>query len=96
MNFFKGILPSIEDFTDFQTLTFQSKILQIITDLRYGQMYPQSSSSQHEEASSHGYQTKNYQSTSSFSTVQSNSNFIPSPSQVSQESDQTEFDFTRL
>ena len=98
MNFFKGILPSIEDFTDLQTLTFQSKVLQIITDMRYGQVYPQSSSYQHEEPSSHGYQTRNYQSTSSFSAVKSNSNFIPSPNQVSQDSDQTEteFDFTLL
>ncbi|XP_072933750.1 uncharacterized protein [Epargyreus clarus] len=37
MSFFRGILPSIQDFSDRQTLTFQSKVLQIIGEIRYGQ-----------------------------------------------------------
>ncbi|KAH9638307.1 hypothetical protein HF086_007410 [Spodoptera exigua] len=53
-------MPSIEDFTELQILTFQTKVLQLITEMRYGQTAPQSSFA-FEEQLTHGYQTRNYQ-----------------------------------
>ncbi|XP_052741558.1 uncharacterized protein LOC128198759 [Bicyclus anynana] len=36
LSFFKGILPSLDSFTELQTLTFQSKVINIITEIRFG------------------------------------------------------------
>ncbi|CAF4908167.1 unnamed protein product [Pieris macdunnoughi] len=37
LSFFKGILPSLDGFTELQTLTFQSKVINIITEMRFGE-----------------------------------------------------------
>ncbi|CAH0717077.1 unnamed protein product, partial [Brenthis ino] len=37
MSFFRAILPSIQEFSDRETLRFQSKVIQIIDEMRYGQ-----------------------------------------------------------
>lgn len=98
LSFFKGILPSIEDFTELQTLTFQTKVLQLITEMRYGQTTPHSSFA-FEEQLSHGYQTRNYQSTGTYSSINSNSDVFQSPNQgseVSQNSEEIEYDFASL
>lgn len=34
LSFFKGILPSLDGFTELQTLRFQSKVINIITEMR--------------------------------------------------------------
>lgn len=34
MSFFKSILPSLQQFTDLQTITFQSRVLQMISEMR--------------------------------------------------------------
>lgn len=51
LSFFKGILPSLDGFTELQTLTFQSKVIKIITEMRFGEQI-QSTTLQ-----SRGYQT---------------------------------------
>lgn len=50
LSFFKGILPSLNDFTELQTLTFQSKVINIITEMRFG-----------EQAQSTIWQSRGYQ-----------------------------------
>ncbi|XP_049880397.1 uncharacterized protein LOC126376883 [Pectinophora gossypiella] len=58
LSFFKGILPSLDSFTELQTLTFQSKVINIITEIRFGEQ-TQSTTWQ-----SRGYQTgQQYQAT---------------------------------
>ncbi|CAH1969925.1 unnamed protein product [Acanthoscelides obtectus] len=37
LSFFKGILPSLADFTELQTLTFQSGVIKMITEMRFGE-----------------------------------------------------------
>ncbi|KAJ8721008.1 hypothetical protein PYW08_006473 [Mythimna loreyi] len=39
LSFFKGILPSLDSFTELQTLTFQSKVINIITEIRFGEQH---------------------------------------------------------
>ncbi|XP_023951385.1 uncharacterized protein LOC112055483 [Bicyclus anynana] len=40
LSFFKGILPSLEKLNDNQTIIFQSRVLQILTDLHQPSYYP--------------------------------------------------------
>lgn len=59
LSFFKGILPSLDGCTELQTLTFQSKVIKIITEMRFGEQAVQSTTWQ-----SRGYQTgQQYQTT---------------------------------
>ncbi|KAM3966673.1 uncharacterized protein ACR2FA_012211 [Aphomia sociella] len=37
LSFFKGILPSLQNFTELQTLTFQSRVIQVIIEMRLEQ-----------------------------------------------------------
>lgn len=56
MSFFRAILPSIQEFSDRETLRFQSKVIQIIDEMRYGQTssYVSGPSTSHQP--SYGYQ----------------------------------------
>lgn len=98
LSFFKGILPSIQDFTELQTLTFQSKVLQIITEMRYGSMSQQSSSYRVEQTSqqpsSHGYHTRSYRSTYTPTDLNSDYNSLTSPGDTSQDS--VDYDFANV
>lgn len=40
LSFFKGILPSLEKLNDNQTIIFQSRVLQILSDLHQPSYYP--------------------------------------------------------
>lgn len=40
LSFFKGILPSLEKLNDNQTIIFQSRVLQILSDLHQQSYYP--------------------------------------------------------
>lgn len=51
LSFFKGILPSLDGFTELQTLTFQSKVINIITEMLFGEQ------TQSTPLQSRGYQT---------------------------------------
>lgn len=68
LSFFKSILPSLEKFNDQQVLQFQSRVLQIVTEIQYP-------TSVWQNTSNYGYQTgytstyNNYQNTSSTSTL---------------------------
>ncbi|KAF9406799.1 hypothetical protein HW555_012938, partial [Spodoptera exigua] len=61
MSFFRAILPSIQEFSDRETLRFQSKVIQIIDEMRYGQTssYVSGPSTSHQPP--YGYQTANFQ-----------------------------------
>lgn len=91
MSFFRAILPSIQEFSDRETLRFQSKVIQIIDEMRYGQTssYVSGPSTSHQP--SYGYQTANFQST----YISDYNNSITSP-ETSQASEETEYDFSNL
>lgn len=91
MSFFRAILPSIQEFSDRETLRFQSKVIQIIDEMRYGQTssYVSGPSTSHQP--SYGYQTANFQST----YISDYNNSITSP-ETSQASEETEYDFSNF
>ncbi|XP_045781811.1 uncharacterized protein LOC123878583 [Maniola jurtina] len=91
MSFFRAILPSIQEFSDRETLRFQSKVIQIIDEMRYGQTssYVSGPSTSHQPP--YGYQTANFQST----YISDFNNSITSP-ETSQASEETEYDFSNL
>lgn len=93
MSFFKGVLPSIELFSDRETITFQTKVLQIISEIRYGQTsaYVHGPSTSQQPLSD-GYQTTNFQNTYNSDY----NNLVTSPDQASQASDETEYDFSNI
>lgn len=72
--------------------------------MRYGQTSSQSSPYVYEEQLSHGYQTRNYQSTNTYTSINSNSDVIQSPNQVpqdqvpqvSEDSEELEYNFADL
>ncbi|CAK1584235.1 unnamed protein product [Parnassius mnemosyne] len=101
MLFFKSILPSIQQFTDLQTITFQSRVLQMISEMRYGEtIQPWHRQTPQPYGSDQGYgHTSQYEYNSAgYTSIGSNSYTSPSQaSQASQESgDQEEFDFTNI
>lgn len=101
MSFFKSILPSLQEFTDLQTITFQSRVLQMISEMRYGEtIQPWHRQTPQPYGSDQGYgHTPQYgYNSAGYTTIGSNSYTSPSQaSQASQESgDQEEFDFTNI
>lgn len=88
LSFFKAILPSLNTLNDHQTLMFQSRVLQILTDL-HQISYQYETSTGYHTASQDRYQrsqssyTTNYQPTQTFtyqSTMSSNVSKTPAPS----------------
>lgn len=79
-SFFNSLLPSLENFNDQQVLQFQSRVLQIVTEIQYPNSVWQNSSN-------YGYQTgyntqaynHHYQSTPSTSSLSSYTQIIASP-----------------
>ncbi|CAK1545215.1 unnamed protein product [Leptosia nina] len=85
LSFFKGILPSLDSFTELQTLTFQSKVINIITEIRFGEQ-TQSTTFQ-----SRGYQTgQQYQATPLQSRGYQTGQHAQSPSPSSYRTDEFE------
>ncbi|CAG5004989.1 unnamed protein product [Parnassius apollo] len=85
LSFFKGILPSLDSFTELQTLTFQSKVINIITEIRFGEQ-TQSTTWQ-----SRGYQTgQQYQATPLQSRGYQTGQHAQSPSPSSYRTDEFE------
>lgn len=80
LSFFNSLLPSLENFNDQQVLQFQSRVLQIVTEIQYPNSVWQNSSN-------YGYQTgyntqaynHHYQSTPSTSSLSSYTQIIASP-----------------
>ncbi|XP_039745385.1 uncharacterized protein LOC120635631 [Pararge aegeria] len=102
ISFFKGILPSLERLDDNKTLIFQSRVLQILTELHqpHGYYYPNSNYQG-------GYQTQHFATSQQTPLVrpQSSASYIPdqidSPSNdfstssiLSTLSTEEDFDFT--
>lgn len=86
LSFFKGILPSLDGFTELQTLTFQSKVINIITEMRFGEQAVQSTPLQ-----SRGYQTgQQYQATPLQSRGYLTGQHAQSPSPSSYQTDEFE------
>ncbi|XP_060806167.1 uncharacterized protein LOC132903035 [Amyelois transitella] len=72
ISFFKGILPSLERLDDNKTLIFQSRVLQILTELHlpHGYYYPNSNCQS-------GYQTQHFATSQQTPLIRPQSSNIP-------------------
>lgn len=101
LSFFKAILPSLNKLSDHQTLIFQSRVLQVLTDLHESshQYYPQSNypssyqgnyETQRPQSSWQSAYQGGYQTTGSSS--QSTQEATPPPAATHGRSEESEFD----
>lgn len=86
LSFFKSLLPSLEKFNDQQVLQFQSRVLQIITEIQYPNSVWQDTLNYGYQS---GYNTSTYDSYQSTPSTSSLTQVTSPISDVSQMSDET-------
>lgn len=86
LSFFKSLLPSLEKFNDQQVLQFQSRVLQIITEIQYPNSVWQNTLNYGYQS---GYNTSTYDSYQSTPSTSSLAQVTSPISDVSQLSDET-------